>query len=99
MHYHFGLLNCLKLAVLLFQQMSGWLKSPSRTRPCNSSLPVAEGRRLYQQVLLDQGACSRQHLQSSLLLAAIRGQLFTLSSLMQRETLPVLPHLSLLNSL
>ncbi|KAK4806147.1 hypothetical protein QYF61_001073 [Mycteria americana] len=26
--------DCLQLAVLLFQQMSGWLKSPSRTRSC-----------------------------------------------------------------
>ncbi|KAK4829570.1 hypothetical protein QYF61_005239 [Mycteria americana] len=29
-----SLLDCLQLAVLLFQQMSGWLKSPSRTRAC-----------------------------------------------------------------
>lgn len=28
-----SLLDCLQLAVLLFQQMLGWLKSPSRTRP------------------------------------------------------------------
>jgi len=27
-----NLLDCLQLAMLLFQQMSGWLKSPSRTR-------------------------------------------------------------------
>ncbi|KAK4818603.1 hypothetical protein QYF61_015465, partial [Mycteria americana] len=29
-----SLLDCLQLAVLLFQQMLGWLKSPSRTRAC-----------------------------------------------------------------
>ncbi|KAK4829131.1 hypothetical protein QYF61_002210 [Mycteria americana] len=29
-----SLLDCLQLSVLLFQQMSGWLKSPSRTRGC-----------------------------------------------------------------
>jgi len=28
------LLNCLHLAALLFQQMSGWLKSPGRTKDC-----------------------------------------------------------------
>jgi len=29
-----NLLDCLQLAVLLFQQMSGWFKSPSRVRDC-----------------------------------------------------------------
>ena len=28
-------LDCLQLAVLLFQEMLGWLKSPSRRRACN----------------------------------------------------------------
>jgi len=29
-----NLLDCLQLAVLLFLQMSGWLKSPNRMRVC-----------------------------------------------------------------
>ncbi|KAK4823103.1 hypothetical protein QYF61_025841, partial [Mycteria americana] len=36
-----SLLDCLQLTMLLFQQMLGWLKSPSRMRACKCMPPVA----------------------------------------------------------
>jgi len=57
--YSRNLLDCLQLAVLLFQQMSGWLKFPSRTRACERKAPWSGGRTLRLSAPLDLVAYSR----------------------------------------
>ena len=63
LHYR-SLLDCLQLAVLLFQQMSGWLKSPTGEEPVITVSPLPGGRRLHQLAPLDQAACSRPQMTS-----------------------------------
>lgn len=45
-----SLLNCLQPAALLFQQISGWLKSPIRTRACDHDASCSWAKRPQQQV-------------------------------------------------
>lgn len=59
------LMDCLKLALLLSQWMSGWLKSLVGHESLSIMLPITWARRLYPLNALDQTASSRHYPQGS----------------------------------
>ncbi|KAK4811032.1 hypothetical protein QYF61_015736 [Mycteria americana] len=60
-----SLLDCLQLATLLFQKMSGWLKSPSRTRACERDASCSWSIPLKGLWSKDKSTLDKVHLEAS----------------------------------
>ena len=109
--HYCSLLDCLQFGVPLFQQISGWLKSPSRVRACEHDIYCCWRKNSSQHSLLDWVACSRYKPQIflcwlSLCFSSISSQSVRCCSLCSQFhflhrafPIPFLPCLSLLNGL
>ena len=84
-------LDCVCLAVWSFQQMSGWLKTPMRTRPVTVRLLSAACRRPHRLPFPGQVACSTHPKQCHPYFLPISSQLILHPPPGRAQYIPVAP--------